>query len=121
MRGINVLVATFAAAISTGCATITTPNAADVTIQTSNGKPVEVSVDGASYTTPAEVRLVKDGQNKVITTQEESCDATTTAAKKIEPMFFGNILIGGLLGSTTDLGISKKAWTYDNQITVNCK
>lgn len=121
MNLMKLAIGTLGFSLLAGCATITTQNAKDVTIQSSNGSPIEVSVDGGTYTTPAQVSLVKDGTNKTITTQAEGCDSTTTAPKKLEPMFFGNIIFGGLLGSTTDAGISKKGWTYDDQITVNCK
>lgn len=103
-----------------GCASLVTDNAKTVSIQTSNNEKVEVQVDGQKFTAPTVVKLVKDGTDKVITTDDKKCAGTTVAKKKIEPAFFGNIIIGGVIGSTTD-AVGKKMWTYDDTVTISCQ
>ncbi len=90
------------ALLSTHCATIVSGKSQTITID-SNVKDAEILVNGASvgktpYTGPvtrsksATVTLKKDGY----------ASKTITMNTEIEPMFWGNIVIGGVLGSTTD-------------------
>lgn len=108
-----------AATLMTGCASIMTDSSTNVNVAASNGKEVKISVEGQEYTTPAMVKLTKDGSDKFINSSEESCAKQTVAETKLEPWFWGNILTGGLLGSSTD-SATDKMWTYDENIIVNC-
>ena len=44
----------------------------------------------------------------------------TAVDKTITPVFFGNIIIGGFLGSTTD-AVTGKMWDYEDDVVVTCK
>lgn len=109
-----------AATLMTGCATILTDDTKAVNVSTSNGKEIQVTVDGTEHTVPGIVQFKKDGTDKIVTTSTEGCAKQTAANKKIEGAFWVNILTGGLFGSTTD-SATDKMWTYDDNITVTCQ
>lgn len=102
-----------------GCASVMTQNSKTVEVSTSNSEQIQVSVDNANYQVPGPITLVKDGKNKTLSTDAEGCD-DAVATRKVEPAFFGNVLIGGLVGSTTD-AVGAKMWTYDDSIVINCR
>ncbi|HYX35010.1 MAG TPA: PEGA domain-containing protein [Oligoflexus sp.] len=90
------------ALLSTHCATIVSGKTQTMTID-SNVKDADIVVDGVNvgktpYTGPvtraksASVTLRKDGY----------ASKTVTLNTEIEPMFWGNIIFGGVFGSTTD-------------------
>lgn len=108
-----------ALAITTGCASIITDETAAINVVTSNNQQATVSVDGQAYQVPGVVLATKDGQDKILVADGKGCDANTVVPTKIEGAFWGNILIGGLLGSTTD-SATNKMWTYQETVTINC-
>ena len=84
------------------CSTIVAGRSQEVTF-TSEPKGTEVLVAGKSYgTTPITVNLDrKSGQ--VITFQKEGYNSQTRSLEtSVNPWFFGNIVLGGFIGSTTD-------------------
>lgn len=105
--------------LTTGCASIMTAEQQTIDITTSNNKATEVTVDDKTVTTPGTVTVLRNGQDKVVRTQAEGCDSVTPITKKVTPVFFGNIVIGGLLGSTTD-GATGKMWDYEDAVEVSC-
>ena len=115
----NVFALILGAGLISGCATLTTDNATKVNVTTSNGKKIEVEVDGAKYEAPGVVSLVKDGQDKVIKTSDESCESATIAEKKMEPAFWVNVLLLSPASTVTD-ALGNKMWTYDDNIVVSC-
>ncbi len=86
---------------------------------TSNNKPVEVTVDDKTVTAPGMVVVLRDGKDKVVKTNVEGCENATPIKKSITPVFWGNIVIGGVLGSTTD-GATGKMWDYEESVEVSC-
>lgn len=108
-----------AATLMTGCASVMTGGSTNVNVAASNGKEVKISVEGQEYTTPAIVQLNKDGNDKFINSVDDACEKQTVVETTVEPWFFGNIILGGLLGSTTD-SATEKMWTYDENIVINC-
>lgn len=106
-------------ALTSGCASIVSDSVAPINVLTTNGGEAKVFVDGQPYQVPGVVMAAKDGQNKVVMAEGNGCQKTTIIEKKVEPWFWGNILIGGLLGSTTD-SATDKMWTYESDVTINC-
>lgn len=126
----------------TGCASIVNDKNQKVTISASNGqeikgtiqdvttaqvknngkieKQVNQAVSGSFAGKPADVMIERSNVNKVIVVENTECEKETPLKHSVSPMFFGNILIGGLLGSTTDAS-TQKMWQYDEKVTVNCK
>lgn len=102
MRYIYLFVALIMSTVIVGCATIVSGTTEQVTFQSSpdgalvkvNGKPLG--------RTPITIRLDRvTGQTLTIEKQDYNTFSTIMDTS-VEPWFFGNIIIGGLLGSTTD-------------------
>jgi uncharacterized protein YceK len=111
----------FAASVilMSGCASITSSEEQSINITTSNNKPAEVTVDDKTVTAPGMVVVLRDGKDKVVKTNAEGCDNATPIKKTITPVFWGNIIIGGVLGSTTD-GATGKMWDYEESVEISC-
>jgi PEGA domain len=105
VKNLSILLSVFLITIISGCATIVTGT--DQTL-TFNSEP-----DGATVTvsglvigkTPLSVQVEK-GKNQSLTFEKEGYKTySTQLSTSMNSWFWGNILIGGLLGSTTD-GVS---------------
>jgi len=98
-----------------GCATIISGKTQTIDVTANTTK--KFSIDGQSYTTPAKVLVKRSKDEKVI-----SVDGCKDVQLKSEmnPVVLGNILAGGLLGSTTDLA-GGAGWKYDDNVTLDCK
>ena len=105
--------------LATGCASIVTGDSAFINVRTSTGEKIQVTVDGQEYNAPGLITVAKTGTDKIIIANNDNCDRETLAEKEIELAFWGNIITGGFLGSTTD-SATDKMWTYSESIVVNC-
>jgi hypothetical protein len=88
--------------LAAGCATIVSGTSQTITFQ-SNPQGAQVLIDGLPVgITPLSIKVKKNDN----TTVQLKLDGYETQIFKMQtefdPMFFGNILIGGFLGSTTD-------------------
>ena len=92
------------------CASIVKGNKQLLTINC-NVDGAEVLLDGVSVgETPFAQEIEKKG--KVILVKKEGYkDYTIALSKNLEPMFWGNIITGGTIGSLTDFG-SGAAWAF---------
>jgi uncharacterized protein YceK len=102
--------------LMSGCATIISgkTQVVDVTSKTTK----TFSIDGQEYQTPAKVHLHRSKDDKVISVN--GCNEDIPLKSSMNPVVIGNILAGGLLGSTTDLA-GGAGWKYDDNITLDCK
>lgn len=116
MKTIYVSIAAF---ILSGCASIMTSEQQSIQVTSSNNKPVDVSVDDKKATTPGTVVVLRDGKDKVVTSTTPGCQNATPIKKSIATPFWGNIVIGGVLGSTTDASTGKM-WNYADSVEINC-
>ena len=114
----TIFVAT-AALLLTGCASLMTADEQSIKVTSSTNTPIEVTVDDKTTTTPGTVVVLRDGKDKVITNSAAGCQNATPVKKSVTPVFFGNIVIGGLLGSTTDASTGKM-WDYEDAVEVTC-
>jgi hypothetical protein len=102
-----------------GCATILSGKTQSVNITTDTGKKYAASIDGQKYTVPAVIELTRANKDKVMTL-EDCPDQKTLFHKEINPVFFVNILSGGVFGSTTDYA-SDSMWKYQPEnVNVKC-
>jgi len=115
--------AVFILAIATlfvsGCSSILTEDTHKMNVSTSNGKKIEVQIDGTTQTAPGIISVNKENKDKILVTTDASCTSSTHLSKKIEPTFFINILSGGVYGSSTDYG-TEKMWKYQDSVTIVC-
>jgi len=103
-----------------GCATILKGKTQKVNIATSNGEEIQATVDGKTVQVPAIVEVKRQKKELIVSTAAQNCTPSTVVNNEIEPVFFVNILSGGVIGSTTDYA-SESMWKYDENITINCK
>lgn len=106
-----------------GCASVIKGKTQNINVTTPNGKDVEATVFTSAgmqeMQLPRVIAVPKDSQDITINVKEGKChkETVSTVPSHIEPWFFGNILSGGILGSTTD-SITGAMWRYDEQVTV---
>lgn len=115
---ISAVVVTLAFFVS-GCASITTSKSQLINVTTSNNEPAEVTIDDKTITAPGMILVLRDGNDKVAQTKTEGCDNVTFVKKSVTPLFFGNIIFGGFLGSTTDVATGKM-WDYEDSVEISC-
>lgn len=105
--------------LMTGCASILNSKTQMVNITTSNGEKIVATADGQPFQVPGIVGLQRSQADKIITTSQSNCNPQTLAPRKVDPIFFINILSGGALGSTTDYA-TEKMWKYDDNLVISC-
>lgn len=98
------------ALIVTGCATVTKGPSQMISIN-SNVSGANVFVDGQLVGTTPFSGKVKKGGELVKVEKSGYVTATVALSKSLEPTFWGNIIIGGTLGSVTDFA-SGSAYSY---------
>jgi len=99
-----------------GCSTLIGGKTQTINITSKEKK--EVEIDGRKYTTPAQVIVRRSSDDKLIRVQ--NCDKNVTIKSSVRPLFFGNIIFGGVIGSTTD-ATNDAMWEYDDKINVDCQ
>jgi len=103
--------------LTTGCATISSGKTQ--TIKLNSSKEYKVSIDGKNYTSPTTITMKRGEGDKILRVNE--CNKTIQLKEQINSSFFGNILLGGPLGSTTDSSTGAM-WEYDQEnIQIECK
>jgi len=101
-----------AAIVTCGCASIVSTSNQNITIS-SDPDGATIKIDGMPMgKTPATVPVKRSSANKTIVMEKDGYESQQiTAASGTNPWFFGNIISGGLYGSTTD-AISGAAYEY---------
>jgi len=87
--------------IFTGCATIITGTTQNISF-TSDPTGAKVSVGGMTGTTPTVLTLNRNGSLMVNFEKQGYLSTQITLSRGFEPMFLGNIIIGGLIGMAID-------------------
>ena len=109
--GLFALVAATAIGVMlSGCATITQGSSQSVSI-TCNVEGATVFLDDLKIGTTPFQGTIKKGKNTIRVEMDGYKTATVALQKKTDGWFWGNIIFGGLVGSTTD-GISGAAYVY---------
>lgn len=113
----------FIAVAFSGCASIIKGRTKNVNVMTSTGDEAQAKIFTSNgmqeVILPQVISMKKDSQDLTITIKENRCTRSSTfmSSSKIEPWFWGNILTGGVFGSTTDASTGAM-WTYDDNIIV---
>lgn len=105
--------------LMSGCSTIFNEKTQTVNVTSSDGRSIKGTVDGTPFTTPGAVPVLRTKASKVFLTDAEGCNKQTTSESKVDVKFFGNIILGGVFGSTTDYS-TDKMWKYDDNVTITC-
>jgi uncharacterized protein YceK len=114
-------VAFLAATLFSGCATILSGKTQKINVTSTGKTGVEFEIDNQTFKTPAIVTVERENKDKIIKVLDEECSQKQILLnKKINPVFFVNILSGGALGSTTDY-LSGAMWQYDDNVQIQCK
>lgn len=113
MRNFILGVAAISSLLLTGCASIVDGNSQPLSFN-SNPDGATVYINGGAVgKTPVTITAKrKSGTQSLRFTKEGHKDIEISLISNINPWFFGNILTGGLLGSTTD-GLSGAAFRYE--------
>lgn len=107
-----------------GCATILGGGNQQI-VSVNSSKPLKGEMkyaDGSGlqhFTAPATLSVERRSKDIVLTSSDGSFDTKTVEAD-INPWFFGNIIFGGLIGSTTD-SVGGAAWKYEETINLSEK
>ncbi len=96
------LFATLAIALLSGCATIITGSTQEMSFQSSLDEATVTIGDRIIGKTPITVRLGNKTGQSVTFTKDGYEPLTMQLSTELQPWFFGNVIIGGLLGSTTN-------------------
>ncbi|MCC6221727.1 MAG: adenosine deaminase [Deltaproteobacteria bacterium] len=103
-----------------GCATIISGKTQKINVVTSSGKKIKAAIDGIPFDAPGIVEVHRKNSDKIISTRDPRCNETTLAPKTVDPIFFINIFIGGVFGSTTDYA-TESMWKYQDTVTITCQ
>ena len=101
-----------------GCATIVSGKTQKVSFV--SDKPAKITIDNQTYTTPATIEIKRENSSKIVTAECENKTKQIILKRKVNPWFAGNLIFGGVLGSTTDY-VSGAIWEYDDIVNVDCK
>ena len=112
------------ASILSGCSSIVKGSRQTINISTSTGKQAEAFIhtsSGEQYVViPRSISVKTSSDDIIIDIKETRCNATssTIIQSRLHPWFWGNVIFGGVLGSTTDAATGSM-WSYDESIIVN--
>ena len=116
-RQVLISIALSSAVMFSGCATILSGKKQAINLtSTPSGKTVTLA--GKTVTTPSIVTIERGQDNLVL--KGNNCGGQKLVSKKLNPVFFVNILSGGAFGSTTDYQ-TKAMWKYDENINLECQ
>lgn len=107
--------------VATGCATILNDKTQSVNILSSNGKPVEGTIDGVPFKGPGSINVTRSGSDKAIVATTPGC-STAILTKSVDPKFFLNAITiySTLSWSTTD-AVTEKMWRYQDTVVIPCQ
>jgi hypothetical protein len=104
MRKMIVSVAVVAAALSAGCASVVSGQEQALQVN-SNVTGADVLINGVLVgKTPFSGQVKKGAKTSLTLRKEGFMERTIQMSTEIEGAFWGNIVIGGVLGSSTDYG-----------------
>ena len=112
------------ASILSGCSSIVKGSRQTINISTSTGKQAEAVITTATgqqnVVLPQAVPVKTSSTDITVNIKETRCNnaSTTIVQSRLHPWFWGNVIIGGLLGSTTD-SVTGSMWAYDESVIVN--
>lgn len=119
MKALKLLAVAIAASSAVGCSTILTDDNQKINVVSSSSQKFIVEVDGVKQEAPGIILVKKENKDKILKVVSEKCPQDIALNKTVEPTFFGNILSGGVFGSTTDYA-TDSMWRYQDSVQINC-
>lgn len=122
MKKSILFVSVASAILFSGCASIVGGGGSQ-TISVNSSKPVKAKLaytDGSgvqNFTAPATLSVDRRSKDIIISSEDGSF-ASTTHKSRLNGWFWGNIITGGVIGSTTDFATGA-AWKYDEITTIH--
>jgi len=122
MKKLSILL--LATSILSGCASIIEGQSQNINITTSNNKNVDARIFTKSgiqeIKLPHHMTVQKNSQDITIHVKDGTCnkESTTVVKSRLEPWFWGNLITGGIVGSTTD-SVTGAMWKYDETVIVH--
>ena len=108
---IKLILSTLAVGILAGCASIMSGTTQVISVN-SNVNGADVKVNGSSVGQTPYTGQIKRGKDTTIEVSKAGYGTQTVATSThLEPVFWGNIIFGGVIGSTTDLATGA-CWEY---------
>ncbi len=104
----------------TGCASLLNDATQNIQVHTSNDKTIEAQVDGTNFVAPGKVTVTRKQTPLMLSTSAAGCAPLTPSTPSIDNVFWGNIILGGVFGSSTDYSTGKM-WEYQESVTIACQ
>ncbi len=113
--------------VLSNCASIISGTTTSVNLQPSNeadyNEPIRVQVSNKNTIQTIQIPgsvTVKTGSSPLKIVVKDKCfrETTTTLNSKVNYVFLGNVITGGLTGTSTD-ALTGALWTYDDSAVVN--
>ena len=107
-----------------GCSSIVKGSRQTINISTSTGKQADAVITTSegqqNITLPRSVSVKTTSGDIVVDVKETRCNtsSSTVIQSRLHPWFWGNVILGGVFGSTTDAATGSM-WSYDDSIIVN--
>lgn len=104
------------ALLFSGCASIV--DGGKQKINFTADKQTNITIDGMQYSAPAVIEVKRSEDDKIVNLKD--CNKNVILKSETNGWFWGNIISGGPLGSTTDYS-TDAMWEYDQeQVHINC-
>ena len=115
-----ITISTITLMLISGCATIVADDDDRIKVTSNNNMSFKAKLNEKEIDVPSTVVVDRNGDDLVITTNQENCDTNTPVEKKMDTAFLGNLITGGAFGSTTDASTGKM-WDYQSDVTIICR
>ena len=76
----------------------------------------KTSTDAQSFTTPATITMVRENKNLLLTSDNNEFEPVIIE-KKLNPWFWGDVIMTSLVSTTTDV-VTGAIWKYDDNIII---
>jgi len=128
MRYVGLLVAVAALLTTVGCASIvsrsewpvtisSTPSGATFTVKNDKGIEIHRAVTPSTLVLPSGAGYFKPAHYTVAFEKEGAGPATASLKARLNPWYFGNILLGGLIGMVIVDPITGAMWKLDTTVS----
>lgn len=118
MKVLGMALLAAAVVLSSGCATVLNEKTQKINIASSNGKPIEGTINGTPFKGPGVVEVLRENKDKILVTNTQGCVNQTALPKTVDMKFFVNIF-SGAFGSSTDYA-TEKMWQYQENVVIQC-